>query len=742
MAFPYRKQLLTAGLIVVLAPSATIIAAHSIDQYRVTADFIVPPYLSGKCSNETECTAFCSEEQEECAELRTSWTKEGGATFRAAQEFGPPPGGGGGAPPGGGGQMGPPPGGSAGAPPGGGGPMGPPPGGGSSGSGGNFGGNPGGGNFGGGPGMMGNPGGPNFGGNPGGGPGSGGMMGPSGNTGGSNFGGKSPEGNTFGGNAFGSNGQGLNGTGSPNGQNALNGINGVNGMNGLNGINGVNGLNGVNGINGLNGVNGINGLNGMNGLNGSLPNAFGPQGNNMGPDATKSGTNVNAIIRNDPPGLIMKVPQGLAQIGEPGAVPPQEGMLGKDPKRMIDNDPSMLGGARPPQPGSNADGTNTRPSGGNDFESCVRSVVGDLSQIRGSSGPTEAQRRMVQEKCAPSQRPPTGPGMGVPPGMGSEGGANAEMSDEEQEARELQQKEQMLKAAKKQFKDLDSGLKRMTGALAICAKAKVEVPEEIADGIQSLRESLTKVQSATDVDAVQDVDFSDFADVGDRVKETVDYCQRIQEFPRISKQLGSELRRMESDLKRLVSQAARTQIDVSEELTAAGSTIAEIKSALAEAAKTPSEEALDRLHELRDNFDGIRGTMDAVRSVMDVGRGISDATKEVTKIQREITSLKRKRVDVKALESSLSDGKIVLAQIQGLAKKKPVDTDALLEAFEQLSEARSSLNEALQEARGQTPSSAFGKSDASAGLKLGAFDSFRKQSGNSGSSDLEKLFGL
>ncbi|MBI2483374.1 hypothetical protein HYV74_04350 [Candidatus Uhrbacteria bacterium] len=738
MAFPYRKQLITAGLIVVLAPSATIIAANSIDQYRVTADFIVPPYLDGKCTTEAECTSFCMDQQEECSELRASWSKSGSATFRAAEDpGGPPPGG---PPPGGGSPGGPPPGG----PPPGGSPGGPPPGGSFGGPppGGSFGGNPGGGDFGGNPGGGNtgiNPGGNNFGGNPG---------NPGGNFGGPNFGG-TPGGNNFGGmpglggNNFGGQqppgGSGdskdplksgnMNSPGGMGGPNTNFGGNQPNNFNNPNsGPNvGTNFPGAPNGMNGLNGINGMNGLNGMNGVNG-------PNG-------------INGMTRNDPSGLTPKAPQGPGEVMK--GPPMEDATRMQDSKRMPDNDPSVLGGARAPFSGPNennkfgGEAQNMRPAA-NEFESCVRSVIGDkVDQLRSGSGPSEAQRRMVQEKCSPARRSADG--------IGSESLGRPEMgdasdrmqpNDEMGEEMEKQQKEQMLKEAKKRLKDLESGYKRMSSALAICTKAKVEVPEEVTDGLQMLRDSLTKVQSATDVEEVQDVDFSEFADVGDRVRETVDHCQRIQEFPRVSKQLTSELRRMESDLKRITSQATRAKIDVSEEIDAAGKSIGEIKNALAEAMKSVSEESLDRLFELRDSFDDIREKIEAIRSVTDMGRGISDATKEVSKIQREITTLKRKRVDVKSLEAALSDGKIVLAQIQGLAKKKPVDTDALLEAFEQLSEARNSLNNALQEARGQKSSSAFGSSSASTGLKLDAFDTFRKQSGNSGASDLEKLFGL
>lgn len=327
-----------------------------------------------------------------------------------------------------------------------------------------------------------------------------------------------------------------------------------------------------------------------------------------------------------------------------------------------------------------------------------------------------------------------------------------QMEDEQRQRMEKEQQERMLKEMKRNIRQMEQGLTMMTRGLKVCTAAKVTVAAEITDGIARMKDTIAKVKSATSAEGLEDLDFSQFAEVGDAVREQVDTCHRVRELPRITKQINRELTQIEREAKRVSAQAKRAKLDLAEQITAITTGIADTRAILVEAAGARTNEALEavmeKLEGMQDVIQELRETLDTARRIVNLRQGLVEARREIQNAQRQIAAMKRKNVDTTELDALLAEGKQLVSEIETLSKQKPVDVDALVEAFEKLEDLGNRADDAFGKSSGKPEGPRgpnFGRSPAD-DLKLDAFEQFRGPKEESrpseGTADIESLLGF
>lgn len=422
------------------------------------------------------------------------------------------------------------------------------------------------------------------------------------------------------------------------------------------------------------------------------------------------------------------------------------------------------------------------------LEGCAKDILGEeaYAQLRkGELQLSEEQKKLISEKCQQFKRetkssgsfPGRGEFKGQPPGgqfpgqgqglegapgaggfgPGGPGGGEGGMmgpggfgpSEEDMARMEKEQKSRMLQDMKRGLRGMEQGLRMMERGISACRKAKVDTTDPEA-ALAKIKEIIAQVKTAEDPDALMEI-MQELPELFDGAREHVEACHRLGEIPRITKQLGREIKRLEGEHRKLVSQVSRAKLDLQGQLDEIAAGVAEIKAVLAEVGQVKSveafEAAMEKLEGLRETFENLQEKIDAVRSVLNVKRAITDAKREIRNVERFIGMLKRKGVDTSELSGMVAAGKALVVELEALAKQKPLDVDALHEKFEQLEDLGQRAEEALASLRGlkieDKFAPQFSKSTVSDVKLPDAFRQFeKKESEEADSSELESLLGF
>lgn len=431
------------------------------------------------------------------------------------------------------------------------------------------------------------------------------------------------------------------------------------------------------------------------------------------------------------------------------------------------------------------------------LEGCAKDILGEdaYAQLRkGELQLSEEQKKLIGEKCQQFKREMKSPGSfpgrgefkGQPPGgqfpgqgqglesapgaggfgpggpgspsggMMGGGGEGGMMgpggfgpSEEDMARMEKEQKARMLQDMKRGLRGMEQGLRMMDRGISACRKAKVDTTDPEA-ALAKIKEIIAQVKTAEDPDALMEI-MQELPELFDGAREHVEACHRLGEIPRITKQLGREIKRLESEHRKLVSQVKRAKLDLQEQLDEIAAGVTEIKTVLTEVGQVKNveafEAAMEKLEGLRETFENLQEKIDAVRSVLNVKRAITEAKREIRNVERFIGMLKRKGEDTSELSAMVAAGKALVAELEALAKQKPLDVDALHEKFEQLEDLGQRAEEALANLRGLKIEDKFGpkfsKSTVSDVKLPDAFRQFeKKESEEAAPSELESLLGF
>ncbi|MBI4434780.1 hypothetical protein HY635_03120 [Candidatus Uhrbacteria bacterium] len=338
-----------------------------------------------------------------------------------------------------------------------------------------------------------------------------------------------------------------------------------------------------------------------------------------------------------------------------------------------------------------------------------------------------------------------GRGPGGPGGEGMMGPGGFGPSEEDMERMEKEQKARMLKEMQRGLRGMEQGIRMMERELKACTQAKVDAGDAQAN-LAKIKEIVAKVKAVTDPEELQEI-MSELPDLFDGARETIEMCHRLREIPRILKDLNRGINMLTREHRQLTAQVKRAKLDLADDLNEIAAGIATMKAIAAEVSRVKTtdefEEAMAKLEGLHETGEDLRGKVEAIRGVLNVKRALADTRREIRNAERLVTSLKRKKVDVSELQQHIADGKTLVAEIEALAKQKPIDADALHEKFEMLMDLGQRAEETMAQLRGQKIERGpqFGRS-AVEGVELP--DSFRqfKKEEPEGPSEIESLLGF
>lgn len=402
--------------------------------------------------------------------------------------------------------------------------------------------------------------------------------------------------------------------------------------------------------------------------------------------------------------------------------------------------------------------------------SCAQEVLGSEAyeqMIKGILQPTDEQKKLMHEKCSqfkremPSssgefsgQQPGGGQGVG-PEGPGGQkfgpGGSREQgfgPSEEDMERMEKEQKARMLKDMQRGLRGMEQGIRMMDRGLQACRKAKIDVADADSS-LATIKDIVAKVRAATDPEDLPDL-MSELPEHFEKLRETVENCSRVAQLPRILKQVNREIKQMEGDLRRLTSQVSRAKLDLADELSTIKMGIDTVKALVADIGKVRDAEsfdaAMENLEGLQDTFQDLREKIEAIRGVLNIKSGVTQAQREIRQAERTITSLKRAGKNTAELEQLLIEAKALVAQIQGLSTQKPIDPEALSDAFEALEDVGHRAEALMSHLRGAKVdrgySDDFQKSPVGDVKLPDVFKQFEKDGASEGPSEFESLLGF
>ena len=292
------------------------------------------------------------------------------------------------------------------------------------------------------------------------------------------------------------------------------------------------------------------------------------------------------------------------------------------------------------------------------------------------------------------------------------GALNQDLADLEQTWNEQMQQAQQLQNVKRDIKNLTNGIKMFESRIKSLEKQKIVVPAEVKDTIAKIKTIITAVTAAKTWAEVEAAGFEDTQDLMESLREHQQLMDMLSRWPQTLKQLNNELKNLNTALKRdtaTVKRLSAKGVDLSSELADFKNAIAKL-TAVRDAAvvkiKAGTVDDIDAVFtDLQDNFFDQMEEIWALDKTINIMGNLTQfqaqSKKELATAQATITKLKKQQKDTSGMEEILALTKTKVAEIQALAKAKPLDTEAVLSGLDELNSLRGEFADAYSELTGE-----------------------------------------
>lgn len=277
-------------------------------------------------------------------------------------------------------------------------------------------------------------------------------------------------------------------------------------------------------------------------------------------------------------------------------------------------------------------------------------------------------------------------------------------NDEEQQKR---MDEERLKQMKRGLSQFSRGVDQMTKMVARMEKqfkGTVGIPAELKAALERAPQLMAKIKAATSLDELEEVN-EEVMDVGETMQEWGPRLGDLQRLSEMLKRSSQEIKRVERKSKSILSRANK-KTELVEAVVKANELLAGMKQAISDAgvlAKTDPEAALEKIE------DGVFGMMEEywnqvqfLEMVQNMSKGLKEAKLKISSTEKRISALSRSKKTsaelVGNLKAAVTELKGKLAEVNALAKSRPIDQEALREAGEGLWESFSELENMMAEA--------------------------------------------
>lgn len=258
-----------------------------------------------------------------------------------------------------------------------------------------------------------------------------------------------------------------------------------------------------------------------------------------------------------------------------------------------------------------------------------------------------------------------------------------------------QNDEQALKGMLRGMKGAETAVKSLQKQFAKLEKQNIAIPENMKQAMEKMNEIFSKVKEAKTMDEALDAGVTDIQEYMQTIQDGRMQLEQLSRWPQTVKQADKLVKKLDSMLvadKKIADRLSKKDFDISDIISNFESKVQALKASREKAnelIKTDPEAAFD---ELQTNFfeqiDEVMQSDRTIKELSNLSRFSSSFKTGLSSMQTAIKSLKAKKVDTTDLETKLQEMKDKATEITNLMKEKPIDTDAVVNAFDELNSLR------------------------------------------------------
>ena len=285
------------------------------------------------------------------------------------------------------------------------------------------------------------------------------------------------------------------------------------------------------------------------------------------------------------------------------------------------------------------------------------------------------------------------------------------VSDLDQNGREVFEKIQRLNNVKRDIKNLKRNVANFDKQISKLTKQNITVPQDTADNIAKLKTIVSAVENAKTWDEVESAGLEDMGDLMQNLGDSQQNLEKLARWPQTLKQMDRELKNFNIQIKKskiTVDRLTKKGIDLTENLANFSAEVDKLKSVRDEANSKiqsgDSEGAFDLVeNDFFNRMDDVRENQQIIDTMTNLGRFGSDFKNGLNGLKREIADLNKKGEDTGDIQSFYDETKQKGDEILALMKAKPIDTDAIISALEELKNSRQQGMEIVEKMGGGEP---------------------------------------
>lgn len=282
------------------------------------------------------------------------------------------------------------------------------------------------------------------------------------------------------------------------------------------------------------------------------------------------------------------------------------------------------------------------------------------------------------------------------------------MDDLQQNGHEVLEKIQRLAGIKKEIRNMERGVSMFEKQISKLTKQKITIPQDIADNMVKLKTIVSGVKNAKTWDEVESAGLEDIGDLMQSLDESQQNLEMLARWPQTLKQMDKELKNLDRQVKKsktTVDRLVKKDIDLTENFNNFSSEVEKLKSIREEANSKmqsgDSQSAFDLVeNEFFYKMDEVYENQRIIDTMANLGRFNADFRNGLNSIKREISSLKKKGEDVSDIQSLYDEVKQKGDEVLALMKVRPIDSDALISALEDMEGIRQQGTDKIQELGG------------------------------------------
>lgn len=288
---------------------------------------------------------------------------------------------------------------------------------------------------------------------------------------------------------------------------------------------------------------------------------------------------------------------------------------------------------------------------------------------------------------------------------------NETMQELDEIRRETLEAAQRLTNIKRDIKNMERGVASFEKQLAKLQKQKVVVPQDVQDNLGKIKMIVNTIKNAKTWSEVENAGVEDLGDLFDSLNESREALEMLARWPQTLKQIDKELTNFQRQIKKVkttIDKLTKQGIDVTENYAQFTADVESLKTVREEAvAKMQAGSATEAFDLLESDFfykmDDVAENIKIIDVMSNLGKFNSNFKRQLTAAKNTINRLARGGGDVSTLREIYAEAESKGKEIATLMKQKPIDTDTILVAVEELEEINVEFNNNSEAMGGGSP---------------------------------------